>query len=1163
MPFWVEKEIRENGIAKAMEVVMKNVRRKWKKFSALALAVVLMGTSTNVTAFAARICDHHLEHTPGCGYVEAVEGVDCTHKHDDECYSEVVFCVHEHDENCGYAVGVEDSCTHTCSVESRCITTEENCNHSHDENCGYVQAVEGRPCSFVCNVCEAEASDEDDEDAVCICEDKCTADAVNEECPVCSLEEADLALCAGEEVEEVTCICTEKCVEDSVNEECPVCFAENADLNNCIGEVEEMQSIITAWSFVDEIGYIDLETNTLALPGANAENVALKEDIISLLPASIKASINDAEETLALSGWECANYPQEGAYAGSYTFTATLPEGYVLEEGVNALSVNVELGGAIVYNTRAGVCIHENPAVNNDSTINAEYVCDVCGLFGYIGSPNVYDVSWELEDNGDSTYTLRIKGTGATIAYSDWEDNWDNTERRYFGSTPWQNYRLSITQAVVQDGVTGLGNGIFAGTNIKSIDIGKDVKSIGSGAFVSCTKLESVTLPQGLTTIGSSAFNGCSAMTSCSIPNTVTEIAFRAFNDCKSLSSISLPYGLTEIIEQTFLGCSSLQTVTLAEGIESIGNFAFNSCPITSIEIPGTVTTIGNGAFYQCKELTRVQINEGVETIGYEAFAKCEKLQEVILPTTIKDIGYRAFQYCYLLESINLQGIESIGDYAFVFSGLTEVTIPGTITDIPERAFGSCDNLETVVIEQGVTSIGVKAFQLSNNIKTLRIPSSLTSVASDAFTNNAFDTIYVPCNATLNNLNSLFINTSLSFSETNGELSCNNSENVVKGTHDFSAGECNDVVSCANGCGESGTNPAGHAFDDATCTTAQTCSRCGITQGSALGHAMSPWVVVGDNHTHECLRDGCNFEETQAHNGGEATCVAKAVCSTCGTEYGDKNLNNHTFVEATCLEAKHCTRTGCDFVDGNPLPHAYEYSLRDNVIKEQCPNGCNHSESLELKVKAGANLTYSGRPITPLELVYSDGWVDSSITAEIIYENNVNVGTAKGSVTFTIGGNDYTIEKTFTIKPLITISDNDDSDDDEDDTPTWTVTIAKAEPKLPVLETYVVKAGDTLSKIAAMYGCTVNDIMQYNSTLIKNPNLIYVGWELTIPVGGIVNEPVTNTAGNALYVVQSGDTLYAIAKKYRCSVKDIVELNSKLIKNPNLIYAGWELIIPQ
>ena len=170
------------------------MKKRMARVLAMVMAFVLMGTSTNLTAFAAGNCDHHLEHTAGCGYVEAVEGADCTHEHDDECYSEVAECVHEHDENCGYAEG---SCTHVCSKESRCITTKENCNHSHDENCGYVQAQEGTPCSFVCNVCEAEASDEDDEDAVCICEDKCTADAVNEECPVCSLEEADLALCAG------------------------------------------------------------------------------------------------------------------------------------------------------------------------------------------------------------------------------------------------------------------------------------------------------------------------------------------------------------------------------------------------------------------------------------------------------------------------------------------------------------------------------------------------------------------------------------------------------------------------------------------------------------------------------------------------------------------------------------------------------------------------------------------------------------------------------------------------------------------------------------------------------------------------------------------------------------------------------------------------------
>ena len=256
---------------------MKKVRRKLNRIGALALAVVLMGTSIDFPVIAAGNCEHHTEHTAECGYKDAVEGADCTHEHGDECYSKVTDCVHSHDGECGYVEAVEGAdcnhshdencgengeecnhehddscgykeaqegseCNHECSEESGCIKTEENCNHSHDESCGYKEAVEGTPCSFSCDDCASEESGQEDEEEndTCICEDKCTADAVNEECPVCSLEEADLALCEGEAVEEEeetdTCICENKCTADTVNEECPVCSLEEADLTLCVGE---------------------------------------------------------------------------------------------------------------------------------------------------------------------------------------------------------------------------------------------------------------------------------------------------------------------------------------------------------------------------------------------------------------------------------------------------------------------------------------------------------------------------------------------------------------------------------------------------------------------------------------------------------------------------------------------------------------------------------------------------------------------------------------------------------------------------------------------------------------------------------------------------------------------------------------------------------------
>lgn len=81
----------------------------------------------------------------------------------------------------------------------------------------------------------------------------------------------------------------------------------------------------------------------LALPGANEENPAEYEDIISLLPAQITASADEGDILLTLT-WHCSDFPEDGAYSGKYVFTATLPDGYTLDSSAAALCVNVEIG---------------------------------------------------------------------------------------------------------------------------------------------------------------------------------------------------------------------------------------------------------------------------------------------------------------------------------------------------------------------------------------------------------------------------------------------------------------------------------------------------------------------------------------------------------------------------------------------------------------------------------------------------------------------------------------------------------------------------------------------------------------------------------------------------------------------------------------------------
>jgi len=103
---------------------------------------------------------------------------------------------------------------------------------------------------------------------------------------------------------------------------------------------------------------------------------------------------------------------------------------------------------------------------------------------------------------------------------------------------------------------------------------------------------------------------------------------------------------------------------------------------------------------------------------------------------------------------------------------------------------------------------------------------------------------------------------------------------------------------------------------------------------------------------------------------------------------------------------------------------------------------------------------------------------------------------------------------------------------------------------------YVVRSGDTLYSLSRRFGVSVQVLMQVNG--ISNPNYIQVGQKLTIPGSGYVTP--TPSPSPATYVVQRGDTLYSIARRYGTTVGAIALANR--IANPSLIFAGQKLVIP-
>ena len=200
----------------------------------------------------------------------------------------------------------------------------------------------------------------------------------------------------------------------------------------------------------------------------------------------------------------------------------------------------------------------------------------------------------------------------------------------------------SLTSIEIPISVMKIGAWAFSGCNgLTSVTLGNGIMSIGDYAFSYCSKLENIEIPDSITSIGNSAFYGCSGLTSLWIPAGVTSIGMGAFGGCNSLESITVCNSnrtyhsagncLIETATKLLLaGCNN--SVIPANGsVTSIGDYAFYGCSsLTSIELPESLTSIREGAFYDCSGLTSISIPASVTVIGDSAFRDFSSLREIV-----------------------------------------------------------------------------------------------------------------------------------------------------------------------------------------------------------------------------------------------------------------------------------------------------------------------------------------------------------------------------------------------------------------------------------------------------------------------------------------------------------------------------------------------------
>ena len=195
-------------------------------------------------------------------------------------------------------------------------------------------------------------------------------------------------------------------------------------------------------------------------------------------------------------------------------------------------------------------------------------------------------------------------------------------------------------------------------------------------------------------------------ITSVKIADSVTEIRTNAFTQCEALASVTLGKNVKKMGGWIFKDCLALKSVILPEGLEEIGDSTFRNCGITSLTIPSTVTTLGNGVFYNADGLTG----------------------EFVIPDSVTTIGPDLFRNA---------------------SNITSVKLPAGLKEIPDMMFGGCDNLETLILPETVESIGAQNFYKCSKLKTLYLGENVCVLGGYLFYNmTGLDTLNIYYNGT-------------------------------------------------------------------------------------------------------------------------------------------------------------------------------------------------------------------------------------------------------------------------------------------------------------------------------------------------------------------------------------------------------------------------------
>ena len=346
--------------------------------------------------------------------------------------------------------------------------------------------------------------------------------------------------------------------------------------------------------------------------------------------------------------------------------------------------------------------------------------------------------------------------------------------------------------------------------SLADIVLDEGLLSVGASAFARCSALADIVLPASVQAVGARVFDECSSLVSLTLPfiganaaaggaegalgylfgdlssgdmvlvnqnyagvqayfparlaeitlTNAQQLATGALQGLTMLRSVGWNDGLAAIGSYALYGCTGIPSIRLPASLKTVGDYAFQSVPVSVLELPAGLTSLGAYSLYGTALRTLLVPTSSVVSLGGNALDSTHSALKIYVTNSLVASyksawsAYSSRIYsmnCILENGMAISGstflqyfgdeteialpanVTSIGAYAFAGTNVRTVLVPGNIRTIGANAFSGCNTLETVRMLSGVRTISANAFYGAAGLMEVEIPNTVTSIGASAF----------------------------------------------------------------------------------------------------------------------------------------------------------------------------------------------------------------------------------------------------------------------------------------------------------------------------------------------------------------------------------------------------------------------------------------------